>query len=392
MIGKKRILYYEPSSGFGGSARSLRDVIFRINKEKFYPIIAVIDNGPAIKEIAEHGYEVIPIVSKNDDSGPTFKAESLNGYVNYLFFIIKRVLPLSIKLTMLIRKKKIDLLHINAPLRNGLEAVIAGRLTSTPIVCHPRSTWEWSRLEKLVAPMVLKYICLTDAAVELYQQYVDKSKLVKIYNGVDFDNVPDISTVRKIKKEFKICKKNKVVGIVGRLSDGKGQDIFLEAAKIVLAKHHDTIFMIVGDSVTGKNDDFKRKLCALADQLGISKSIIFTGWRDDVMDVVSCMDIMVQASTLPEGFGRTCIEAMSLSIPLIVTDVPGPSEIVVDGETGIIVPRSDSKRMAEAIIDLLDDAVILRRYGEAGNKRGKEYFDLKRIVKQVEDVYLELLS
>jgi len=390
---KIKILYYEPSSGFGGSPRSLRDIILKLDKERFQPIIAVLDDGPAIKELMELGFDTRPMLDKKGRTGPVFKPEIMKGYGDQVKYMASMVLPLSYKLVRLIRKEKVDIVHVNTLIRTGLEAIFAARFTNTPSICHLRSTCEWSRLERAVSGMVTKFICLTDDAKNIYEKYTEKDRLLRIYNGIDIEKNRRIKDLKDVRAEFGISPSSKVIGIVGRISDGKGQDIFLRAAKIISATHPDTRFLVVGDALTEDEKVFKEGILRLYEELGIGDKVIFTGWRQDALAVISAMDILVQASTwFPEGFSRTLIEAMSLGLPLVVTDIPGHHEIVADGETGFIVPPGDTERMAESILRLLDDKALRDRFGKAGEKRAEELFDLNKIVRQIENIYLDIVS
>lgn len=390
---KIKILFYEPSSGFGGSPRSLRDILLKLDKERFQPIIAVLDDGPAIKELMSLGFDVRPMIDKKGMQGPVFKPEIIKGYWDQLKYMGRMVLPLSYKLARLIRKEQVDIVHVNTLIRTGLEAIFAARLTNTPSICHLRSTCEWSRLERKVAFMVSKFICLTNDAMKIYAKYTDKDKLVMVYNGIDLKKNSPGHDLKDVKVELGISPGSKVVGLVGRIADGKGQDIFLKAAKLVVSKCPETKFLIVGDVLTEDQKKFKNGLFALSDELGIAGNVIFTGWRQDALDVIANMDILVQASTwFPEGFGRTCVEAMALEVPLVVTNIPGPSEIVVNDETGFVVPPGDVEGMADAILTLLTNKPLSDKFAKNGRKRAEELFDLNKTVKQIENVYLELVS
>lgn len=390
---KIKILYYEPSSGFGGSPRSLRDIILKLDKSRFQPIVAVLDDGPAIKELMDLGFDTRPMIDKKGKKGPVFKPEIIKGYGDQVKYMASMVLPLSYKLIRLIRKEQVDIVHVNTLIRTGLEAIFAARLTNTPSICHLRSTCEWSRLERAVAGMVTKFICLTDDAKKIYEKYTEKDRLLRIYNGIDIEKNRRMKGLKDVRAEFGISPGTKAVGIVGRISDGKGQDIFLRAAKTVSEAHPDTRFLVVGDALTEDEKVFKEGIIRLRDELGIADKVIFTGWRQDALAVISAMDILVQASTwFPEGFSRTLIEAMSLGLPLVVTDIPGHHEIVADGETGFIVPPGDSGRMADSILRLLGDKALHDRFGRAGEKRAAELFDLNKIVRQIENIYSSLAS
>lgn len=387
-IKKVNVLYYDPSSGFGGSSRCLRDWLPKLDKSRFRPVVAVLDDGPAIKTIRERGFEVISLTDKTGMKGPVFTPSMVSGYWNFSIYFFKRVLPTALKLMRLIRARKIDVVHINTPIITGLEAIYAAKLAGIPSICHLHETRKWGRMERLMAGFVTKFICLTDHGKKLYLRYVKDSKLVRIYNGVSVDEKISKNDVSDIRSQLGVEGHFKLVGIVGRITGGKGHDIFLKAARIVLDKHPHTKFVIVGDSLVESEERLKNDLVELCRETGIDKNVIFTGWREDASKIISAMDVLIQASTtFPEGFGLTCIEAMALGVPLVVTDIPGSSEIVVDGETGYVVPPGDPDAMAKGMMNILEDKSLADKISRRERERVNDLFELGKIVNQIEEVY-----
>lgn len=387
---KINILYYEPSSGFGGSSRCLRDWLQKLDRESFNPVVAVLDDGPVIKEIQESGDFVISLLRKKK-SGLIFFPDLVLGKWNFLLYLFKRVLPVSIKLARIIRKYDIDIIHINTPIKTGLEGVVAARLTKIPSISHLHETRKWSRVEKLFSQWIDQFICLTDDGRELYRKYVPDSKLVRIYNGIEAEKIHFTTTKGNFRKEFNIDENEKIVGLVGRIAVGKGHDIFLRAAREVLSQNPETKFLIVGDTLTEEEKKYKKLLTSLIAELGVYNKVVFTGWRDDVLSVIANMDVLVQASTtFPEGFGLTCIEGMAIGVPLVVTNIPGPSELVIDGKTGIVVEPGNPVQMADAILSVLENENLAESFICAGRERVATYFDLAIIVKEIEGLYRRL--
>lgn len=392
-FGKKiKILYYEPSSGFGGSSRCLRDWLLNLDRDRFDPVVVTLDDGPVIRELQGLGFNVVPLLKKKGP-GPVFTPALVTGYLNFLIYLFVRVLPLSLKLARTIRKSRADIVHVNTPIITGLEGIFAARLTNTPVICHLHDTRRWTRFEKIFSVLVQKYICLTDEGKKLYSRYVGKNRLIRIYNGIDLQKNRYRSSSKDMKREFGIGPDNRVIGIVGRLTEGKGHATLLRASKQVLLKRPQTRIMIVGEGQTEGEMAYKKGLISLSEELGVAGHIIFTGWRNDVADLISGMDVLVQASdTFPEGFGLTCIETMALGTPLVVTNIPGPSEIVVDNETGLIVPPGDAGSMAGAILTILENGELSEKFSKNARERTERLFDLRKTVNQIEDVYLGLVQ
>jgi glycosyltransferase involved in cell wall biosynthesis len=120
--------------------------------------------------------------------------------------------------------------------------------------------------------------------------------------------------------------------------------------------------------------------------------VILTGARRDVAACLDAMDVAIHASTNPEPFGRVLIEAMALARPLIAPREGGPLEIVVDGETGLLVPPRDATALAAAIERLIGDPALRRRMGEAGRARVDAVFDIRHHVRAMEAVFEEMLA
>ncbi len=141
-----------------------------------------------------------------------------------------------------------------------------------------------------------------------------------------------------------------VVGHVGRLSPWKGQDVLIRA----LARVPDAVGVIVGDALFGE-DDLARTLPELGASLGVADRLRFTGFRDDVIDVMRACDVVVHSSTSPEPFGRVIVEAMLAGVPVVAARAGGPCEIIDDGRTGWLTEPGNEVALAERISALVDD-------------------------------------
>jgi len=118
--------------------------------------------------------------------------------------------------------------------------------------------------------------------------------------------------------------------------------------------------------------------------------VIFAGYRADIPDLLTAIDLLVQPS-LEEGLPVSLIEGMALAKPIIATAVSGTPELVEDTATGVLVPPSDSRALAEAIVELLADPEKRARMGRLGEKRARECFSIARMAREYEAVWAELL-
>jgi len=379
----KNILYLEGGTGFGGSGNSLFGLLKNIDKNKFNPLVVTFNDGPQFQKIHNLGIKMIKL--NLNETEP----EDKNGILSYLKFgfdFLFNILPISLKLIRIIKKNKIDLVHINTNIISGIPAILASKITRIPCICHIRQTRGLIKREVFLTRWIDKFIVLNKDAKEILKKDIPKERLSLIYDGINLKEF-EIGEDRKteLKKEFNLDK-SPFVGIVGRLVEGKGYDDFIKSAEIIIKQKPDVKFVIVGSDPT-KEKIIENELRDLVDRLDLNSHIIFTGWRNDISALISTFDILVQSSSFPEGFGLTCIEAMALAKPVVATNIPGPSEIVVDGKTGFLVPPKNPSALAEAILKLLNNAVLAKKIGESGRKRAEELFDIRKNVRQIEDIY-----
>lgn len=203
-------------------------------------------------------------------------------------------------------------------------------------------------------------------------------------NGVDIGRF-DPSAVEEerrmeIRRELEIPEDAVVVGTVGRLVEEKGYREFVEAARAVTDAVPQARFLAVGPPDLAKRD-------AVSDvDLSRADSIRFTGWREDVRDLLAVMDVFVLASWR-EGVPRSAIEAAAMERPLVLTDIRGCREVARHEQEGLLVPPRDPDRLADAILRLIRDGDLRARLGRAARARAGERFDERAVIDRVVDHY-----
>jgi glycosyltransferase involved in cell wall biosynthesis len=176
-----------------------------------------------------------------------------------------------------------------------------------------------------------------------------------------------------------------VVGTIANFKPQKAPLDFVEAARLAFAKNPSLRFVFAGDGPM--RPDVERAI----DGAGLRGVVTLLGWRDDVPNVLAGMDIFL-LSSLFEGLPRVVLQAMAASVPVVVTDTGGVTEVVTDGETGIVVPPGRPESAAAAIVTLAaDESARARLAGAARERLGDEY-DIDRMVARLESIYDELLD
>lgn len=214
---------------------------------------------------------------------------------------------------------------------------------------------------------------------------VQASKTFTVYNGVDVNGID--SAVKEAQDAWLRRDTQPAIVNVANLIPGKGQDAFLMAAREVL-KSTEATFYIVGDGPRGSD------LRSLARSLGIQNSVVFTGriqWPAVYSFMNDIADICVLSSTR-ENFPYYMLECMALRKPLVSTEVGGIPEAIAHGANGLLVPPSNPRALALAILRLIRDPELAKEMGRNGRMAVEEKFDISRQADQLAQRYAEVAT
>jgi glycosyltransferase involved in cell wall biosynthesis len=209
-------------------------------------------------------------------------------------------------------------------------------------------------------------------------------KIAVVNSGLDLERYRKTNIeAGKKKAELKAAPDALLVGMVGRLDPIKGPKYFVEAGRLILQKFPQVKFLVVGDG------SLRNSLECQCKKLNILESFIFTGWREDIPELLSILDLLVLPS-LNEAVGRILIEAAACGIPVVATRVGGVPEIVKDNETGILVPPRDALALARGISALLEDKGKRLAMAEAARRWVDDKFSAGVMVNKISNCYEEL--
>jgi glycosyltransferase involved in cell wall biosynthesis len=241
-------------------------------------------------------------------------------------------------------------------------------------------------------------ICQNDA-----DQLIQDGKVRVVYNFVDFAQFDRSLEPGSLRQEFGLSQDERLVVMLGGLNPSKGTWEFVQALSLVRRAIPNVHFLVLGHfpgfrgnrgikaSLVRVFYGYQRQIEQFIHQQELADHITFTGARRDVPQVLTDVELVTFPSTVPH-FARPIIEAGAMAKPVVASDLGGPRELVVDGETGMLVPSSDPKALAEAIIRILGDDNMARRMGEAGYQRARRLFNAEVNAQQTFEVYEELLA
>jgi glycosyltransferase involved in cell wall biosynthesis len=243
-------------------------------------------------------------------------------------------------------------------------------------------------IDKLLAPYTSRGIAISKAVKQAMIDYrsISREIIETVYNTLPDECCKKISKKRKdtVYKKYHIPEDVDLIGIVGRLDPIKGHGDFLVAASLILRKYPHVHFLIGGDG------ELKDTLPEQVKKLGIEGQVKFLGHCNQVLEVISVCDIIVSASH-SEGLSMVVAEAMAQGRPIVATAVGGVPELIVDQQSGILVPAKNPEKLAEAIVQLIENKDLQKELGKNALKRIKEKFLIQHSIDELSRIYQEVL-
>lgn len=222
---------------------------------------------------------------------------------------------------------------------------------------------------------------------EMVEAGVAANLITVIHNGIDTDAWAQNRVSTSLREELNLGQVFPVIGYVGRIMPEKDLETWLRAAALIAKRFPEARFVLVGE---GKDDGTLGELQRLGSELGIAQRTHFPGYRSDLLPVYSSFDLFVLSSRR-EGLPNSILEAMALRIPVVTTDVAGAKELVVDGETGFVVPQQDVEALASAMLSILGENDRRLCMGRAGRRRVESEFSFSHRMRRIEDLYEQIL-
>jgi glycosyltransferase involved in cell wall biosynthesis len=294
----------------------------------------------------------------------------------------------------LIKKHNIDVVYTNA--LPTLDAALAARLNGLPHIWHLHEAVCGNQYLKPYLPCFIvkaliryfsaKIIFVSNDKAHEFGGNGKSNHSCVVHNGVDIRRFSaGVQTSNSLRGELGLAENFGLVVSVGIVSAHKGHDTLIMAAATILKEFPNAAFILVGNEL----DDFGDRLRKQIVELGIAEHIFFLGPRKDVPAILAQADLLVHPST-QEALPLVLLEAMASGKPVVATRCGGPEEIVVDGETGYLVPVGDEIALADRIKRILSDPESATRMGVAGRKRAEEKFSVQAYARNIQKIIEEV--
>lgn len=378
---KKLIVVIITALDVGGTEKHLLQILPQLHKIGLTIWVYVTNHRGVIADKMES--QGIPVISP-----PYYKV--LNQWGRPFVYVVS-----TLKLMQLIWRYKPALLHFFLPGSYLLGGICGWLMRSRCMLMSRRITNEYQQQHPFLACIEkwlhtkMRMILATSQRVkkELENEGVSSKKIGLIYNGVDLHHYQTSINTDKKRIELGIDKNTFVILIIANLFARKGhRDLLLALALIKDDLPQPWLLLSAGrDAGEGILLD------NMSQQLGLSDQIKFLGERQDVIALQAIANMGV-VSSHEEGFSNALLECMASEIPMVVTDVGGNAEAIIDGTCGIVIPSKNPQQLSKAILKLAHDESLRQRFSIAAKKRVTQRFNKDRCVSQYYTLYTELLE
>ena len=293
-----------------------------------------------------------------------------------------------IKLFYLLKKNKMDIVQLYGLPVNVIARPIA-KLAGCKVIATIRSIDSWRRwyhtlLDRLTSPYVDLWISNSEAGrkIAIQREKVDAKKIIVIHNGInikEYQRVPE-AQITKLKQRYGITENDIVIGEVANLREMKGHVDVIDAIPMIVQQYPNIKFFFAGE------DQSNGKIKKYANAKGVNKHVIFAGYCDNIPEILSMFDIFILPSLL-EGLPTSIIEAMTIGLPIIASNVGGIPELIDDGENGILIEPQSPQQLASSILYLLKNKDVARLMGERNIKRARQNHDIEEKARYFENIY-----
>lgn len=400
--GGRRVLFVEASSGgvVGGSLSGLYHLMRGMDRERFHLSIALYERKQVEGDLARLGVHVHHVNRRRmSKENPLLQYDgyrrvkevgsvrrTLRAGRQALRLLVEE-LPAAAALARVIRNERADVVHLGNGLRANFDGILACLLTRTPIVCHIKGFEKYGSRERWASRRTGVMVCMTKAILDYCRaHHIEPREARVVYDAVDESWLAVRRRPGEIRAELGLADDAFCVGILGNIQEWKGQRILVEAMESVCRRHPRAHCLIVG-GVHRAGEAYADELVRRTAELGLEGRVHLVGFREDVPDVLSALDVVVHASIRPEPFGRVILEGMLMGKPVVATNAGGVPELIEHDRTGFLVPPGDVAALASCLHRILEAPEAAREIGKRGKEWAKTAFSLERQVAEMSQIY-----
>lgn len=376
------MLYLHSSAGRYGADLQLLALAGGLDRSRFTPVCVLPERGELAALLEERGAEVLvrPLaVLRRGLLHPRGLAS--------LAAALRRDRR---ELGALARERRAGVVHANTSVVLGGGA--AARAAGAAQVVHVREIYTGAAggAARRMWPLLRRRLERADALVcvsgAVAAQFRRRAHVV--HDGLL--RVPELAARDQARRALGVPEESFAVALLGRVSDWKGQDVLARALAEPALAQAGAVGLIAGDAFPG-NEHFERELAALSERLGLGERLRLLGFREDVENVLGAADAVAVPSTRPDPLPNSALEAAAAGLPVVAAAHGGLTEIVRDGQTGLLVAAGDHVALAAALARLASEPALAGRLGQAAAADARERFALPRMLDEVQALYERVL-
>lgn len=376
-----KILYVIGSMEIGGAEQHLLGISTELKRRGFDPSVFVMTPGGPLTSKFDRGGVKVYGVEFHPALVRLIKCARLSSWLRLIYF--------SFSLWRYLWRTRPDVVHFFLPAAYIVGGIVSIFGPSTRCIMSRRSLNLYQRdrpissyLETFLHPH-MDFVCGNSQAVvnDLLLEGVAQKQLKLIYNGIDLTRFQSIRTRKEVRDSLMIGQETLVITMVANLIPYKGHKDLLEA----LGSIKDSLTQPWACWLVGRDDGIEFNLRAQADAMGISSNILFLGSCGNVQELLYASDIGVLSSH-QEGFSNAILEGMAAGLPMVVTDVGGNAEAVLNGYTGYVVPPHEPSSLGEALLRVSKDP-LRAEMGFKGRARVESHFSVDSSLENYINLY-----
>lgn len=371
----RNILFLQSSSELYGSGKIILQVLRIYRKEGFNPVVLLTNSGSLQNSLEKEGFNVyvqnLGILRR--------KYVNPSGLLNRLGKNLKAYRFL----TELHQKYQFELVYSNTL------AVIVGaywaKRRQIPHIWHIHEILPGPKplvkmLARLLDQSTPKPIAVSNAVANHWQPLLKKSRIQVIHNGIPYDAF--LKDYPEANRELGLPAGKVSIGMIGRINPGKGQLFFLKLADQLSKKYPNTHFLLVGDPFPGYEpilEEIRKEVRGK----NLEARVSYLGFREDIPKVMAALDVFVLPSILPDSFPTVILEAMAAGKPVVATRSGGASEMVLEGETGFLIPMGNVEKGVGGLEKLIENERLRLKFGQAGRLRVLSEYSLEAFEEKI---------
>lgn len=375
---KRTILFLDQYPGLSGGQKVLLNIIEAFSKQGFRCLAALPEPG-----LLSQRLELCQVKSVFFPMGYySITQKNIGDFISYMF----RLPLLMYLLFKTIEKENINIVYANGA-RTFVWATIICKMTKIPLFWHMHSIFDKGIAKKSCVFFgnfsIVKKIFAVSNAVALPLSEL-KPKIEIVYNAVP--KLSPNSNANLLKKEYGLKEDDFLVGNIAVLEEWKNQEDLIRAAKLIKdAAKKAVYFFIIGDSLykESSKQTYKNKLKSISKDMDLEKEVIFTGFRNDIDNIMQSLDVLVICSKQPDPCPLVSIEAASLARAIISTDKGGTKEIFKENEEALFYTAGDFKTLADKLIYLFENRQIAQSLGQKANSKINREHNLGIFLKKI---------